>query len=83
VLIMPSRKFNQSTGEAKKAARKGPVFITERGSPAYVLLSIEEYRRITGKMPTIVDLLAMPGAGSIEFEPRPLSGELWQPADFS
>ena len=82
-MTMPSRKFNQSTGEAKKAARKGPVFITERGRPAYVLLSMEEYQRITGKTPNIVDLLAMPGAGNIEFEPQNLDEELWRPADFS
>jgi hypothetical protein len=33
-----------------------------------VLLSIEEYRRITGKRRSIVDALAMPGLAEIELE---------------
>jgi PHD/YefM family antitoxin component YafN of YafNO toxin-antitoxin module len=43
-----SRTFNQDVGRAKKAAKDGPVFITDRGRAAHVLLSIEEYQRITG-----------------------------------
>jgi len=42
---LTSREFNQDTSRAKKAARRGPVFITDRGRPAHLLLSIEEYRR--------------------------------------
>jgi PHD/YefM family antitoxin component YafN of YafNO toxin-antitoxin module len=44
------------------------VFITSRGRPVHVLLSIEEYRRITGKRRSIVDALAMPGIADIELE---------------
>ena len=43
-----SREFNQDTSRAKKAAKLGPVFITDRGQPAHVLLSIDEYRKLTG-----------------------------------
>ncbi len=71
---LSSREFNQDTGRAKKAAQKGPVFITDRGRPAHVLLSIEEYQRLAtegGK--SIVDLLAMPGAQNIDFEPARVS----------
>ncbi len=32
-----SREFNQDTSKAKKAAEKGPVYITDRGRPAHVL----------------------------------------------
>ncbi len=64
-----SREFNQNASKAKTLAKKGPVFITDRGRPAHVLLSIEEYRKITGKRESILDLLAMPEAGQIEFEP--------------
>jgi len=46
VTTFSSREFNQDTGRAKKAAANGPVFITDRGKPAHVLLSIKEYRRI-------------------------------------
>ncbi|WP_454850360.1 type II toxin-antitoxin system prevent-host-death family antitoxin [Rhizobium binxianense] len=47
--VMTSREFNQDTSGAKRAAAGGPVFITDRGKPSYVLLSIEEYQRLTGE----------------------------------
>ncbi|MGM3390162.1 type II toxin-antitoxin system Phd/YefM family antitoxin [Stutzerimonas stutzeri] len=64
-----SREFNQDTGGAKKAALSGPVFITDRGRPAHVLLSIEDYQRLAGGNASIIDLLAMPGAEDIAFDP--------------
>lgn len=79
---MSSREFNQDTGRAKKAARSGPVFITDRGKPAHVLLSIDEYRRLTASADDIVDLLAMPGADEVEFEPEPMRGPLHRLVDF-
>ena len=48
VTTLSSREFNQDTGRAKKAAKDGPVFITDRGVPAHVLLSIEEYQHLAG-----------------------------------
>ena len=83
ITTVSSRDFNQDVGRAKKAAKRGPVFITDRGQPAHVLLTIEEYRKITGKAKNIVDAMAMPGAGEIEFEPPRLGGSLHRPADFS
>lgn len=83
ITTFSSRVFNQDVSRAKKAALHGPVFITDRGRPAHVLLTITEYQRITGKQVSMVDLLAMPAAGEIEFEPPRLSGELYRPADFS
>ena len=71
-----SREFDQNTSRAKKAPREGPAFITDRGRPTYVLLSIREYPKITGKRVNILDMLAMPKAGGIEFEPPRLGGEL-------
>jgi len=65
---LTSRAFNQETGRAKKAAGQGPVFITDRGRPSYVLLSIAEYRRLTGTSRNIADLLALPGAEDIDLE---------------
>lgn len=44
--VMSSRAFNQDTGKAKKAARQGPVIITDRGEPAYVLMSIDAYSKL-------------------------------------
>lgn len=39
-----ARAFNHDVSAAKRAADAGPVLITDRGEPAYVLLSIAEYR---------------------------------------
>jgi prevent-host-death family protein len=61
ITTLSSREFNQDTSRAKKAAKNGPVFITDRGRPAHVLLSIEEYQRIAHGRQKIADLLAMPG----------------------
>ncbi len=60
-----SREFNQNTSAAKKAAKKGPVFITDRGQPAHVLLSIEEYQKIVHPKKSLADLLAMPEGADI------------------
>lgn len=69
ITTLSSRQFNQDASGAKRAAQNGPVFITDRGKPAHVLLTIEEYRQLTGKQDSIVDLIAMPDAADIDFEP--------------
>ncbi|MCB8875289.1 type II toxin-antitoxin system Phd/YefM family antitoxin [Acidisoma silvae] len=66
ITTLSSREFNQDTGRAKKAAAQGPVFITDRGRPAHVLLSIEEYRRLTTRRLSLIDALAMPGLADID-----------------
>lgn len=78
---LSSREFNQDASKAKKAARRGPVFITDRGRPAHVLLTIEEYRRITREEENILDLLAHDEAAAIDFTPPRLKGEFVRPAD--
>jgi prevent-host-death family protein len=82
ITTVSSREFNQDTSAAKRAAKHGPVFITDRGKPSYVLLSIEEYQRITATRQSITELLAMPGE-DLDFEPPRLDSELYRPADFS
>ena len=69
ITTVSSREFNQDASGAKKAASKGPVFITDRGRPAHVLLTIEAYRKITGGTASIIDMLAMPGVEDIAFKP--------------
>ena len=73
ITTFSSREFNQNVSRARKAAGKGPVVITDRGRPAHVLLSIEDYRRITGKQESIVDLLADPKTAAIDFDPPRLT----------
>jgi prevent-host-death family protein len=68
ITTVSSREFNQDASGAKKAAAKGPVFITDRGRPAHVLLTIREYERMKKKQPTLAELLAMPGGEDIDFE---------------
>ncbi len=78
-----SREFNQELSKAKREALLGPVFITDRGDPAYVLLSIQEYRNLTDRQQNMIDLLAMPGAEEVDFEAASLANKLHRPADFS
>jgi hypothetical protein len=83
ITTLSSREFNQDTSRAKQAASKGPVFITDRGRPAHVLLTIDEYQKLAGCHTSIIDQLAMPGVEDIEFDPPRLSGGSPQPADLS
>jgi prevent-host-death family protein len=80
ITTLSSRQFNQDASKAKKAAEGGPVIITDRGRPAHVLLTFDEYRRITGGRARIADLLAMPGGEDVEIE-IPRSRDLAVPAD--
>jgi prevent-host-death family protein len=82
ITTVSSREFNQDASPAKKASSKGPVFITDRGKPAHVLLSMEEYQRISGHCRNIVDTLSMPGLADIEFDLPKLQISM-RPADFS
>ena len=71
ITTLSSRQFNQDASKAKKAAKAGPVIITDRGKPAHVLLTFEEYKKITGGRTRIADLLAMPGIEDIELDIPP------------
>ncbi len=70
-----SRQFNQDTSGAKKDAAHGPVYITDRGRPAHVLLSCtmtthffgdtavllgRSLRHITRSLDTIITTAVMP-----------------------
>ncbi|MCC6163272.1 MAG: type II toxin-antitoxin system Phd/YefM family antitoxin [Acidobacteria bacterium] len=57
---LSSREFNQDTGRAKHAARRGPVVITDRGRPAHVLLTFEDYQKLASGEGSIVDRLGQP-----------------------
>lgn len=82
ITTLTSREFNQGASEAKRAANSGPVFITDRGRPAHVLMSFEDYQRLTKQRRNIADALAMPGVADMEFEPPRVTIDI-HPADFS
>lgn len=82
IKTLSSREFSRDTRGARKAAADGPVFIADRGRPAHVLLSIEQYWRLGGERRSIVESLSMVGLSEIELE-FPRAGELSGAADFS
>lgn len=83
VTTVSSRELNQDVGKAKRAAEHNPVVITDRGKPAFVLLSYAEYQRLTGSQKrNLVEALSMPGMSEIEFE-APKAALQLRPADFS
>ncbi len=82
IITLSSRDFNQHASEAKKAADNGPVFITDRGRPAHVLLSIEDYRKLVGGRVTLAEAVAQPGVADVDFDPPRVAG-LHRPPDLS
>lgn len=81
ITTLSSRQFNQDASKAKKAAAEGPVFITDRGQPAHVLMTYDQYKKLTRTRSRISELLAMPGVADIELE-LPERRELPRAADF-
>lgn len=78
-----SREFNQDVSKAKRAAEQGPVFITDRGTPAHVLLTIEAYQNLVDKTDSVADLLSMPKSAEIEFMPSRSRAVTLREVDFS
>lgn len=44
-----SHRFRGDVPAAMRAAERGPVVITDHGRPSHVLLTVEEFDRITGE----------------------------------
>ena len=83
ITTLSSREFNQDASRAKRAARKGPVFITDRGRASHVLLTVEDYRKLTGKGENLVDLLSSREVAKVEFDPPRLEGSFFHTSDLS
>lgn len=81
ITTLSSRQFNQDASKAKKAAAEGPVFITDRGHPAHVLMTYDQYKKLTRTRSRISELLAMPGIADIELE-LPVRRDMPRAADF-
>jgi PHD/YefM family antitoxin component YafN of YafNO toxin-antitoxin module len=72
-----SREFTRDVAAAKQASASGPVFITDRGTPAHVLLSIDDYRRLAGERPTLMEAmesLEASGGANLVVPERAFSG---------
>jgi len=83
ITTLTSREFNQDTGRAKKATKRGPVFITDRGKPAHVLVSFEEYLRLTNRRQSdLIDDLGLPEGVEDAVLEVPAMKDLARPADF-
>lgn len=68
---MSAREFNRDVSAAKRAASDGPVVITDRGEPSFVLLSIEEYRQLREDGADLVARLSMDEDIDVDFDPSP------------
>lgn len=82
VHTLPSRDFARDVSNAKRLAGDGPVFITDRGKPAFALLKIEDYYRLSKTKPrTLLEVMdAIPG-GDFEFDAPYMDGD-FKPATF-
>jgi len=79
---LTSREFNQDASGAKRAATRGPVYITDRGRPSHVLLTFADYQRLSGNQPGIIERLGEPtGVEDARLE-IPTSRDQAKPAGF-
>lgn len=73
-----SRDFARNVSAAKRATADGPVFITDRGRPAFALLKIDDYYRLAGRCErSLLETMdAIAGGDGIEFDPPRLNVSL-------
>ena len=81
ITTVSSRAFNQDIGQAKRAADSGPVIVTDRGEPAYVLMRHDAWRRLVGQRKNLLLTLDMPGTETIEFDPPRLPAAMFKAAE--
>ena len=62
-----SRELNQDVSRAKRFALVEPVFVTDRGRPTHVLISIDAWRQLSGERENMAELLAAaPGEAALD-----------------
>lgn len=65
--VVTAREFNQDISGAKRVALAEPVFVTDRGRPTHVLLSMAAFRQLSGEREGILDLIgAQPGSPPLD-----------------
>lgn len=55
---LPGKEFGPIFSQAAKAAKDGPLFVTEQGETAFVLLNFQDYRRLIREHRSMAELLA-------------------------
>lgn len=81
--IMTSREFNQRSSQAQKSALEEPVIITNRGTPAFVLMSYTEYEKVQQAKPfrSALEALLPIDNDDVELELQPRSRAQRRPVD--
>ncbi|MCV7194325.1 type II toxin-antitoxin system prevent-host-death family antitoxin [Mycolicibacterium brumae] len=67
-ITITSREFNRDVSAAKRAAEQGPVTITDHGRRSHVLLTAEEFDRLSRNRDLVGERLWARGAEDIEME---------------
>ena len=89
ITTVSARDFARDLARAKRAAESGPVIVTDRGQPAYALLKIDDYRRLSGAhQPSLLALMQamapdVEAGASFDFEPPRLDDNSLKPADWA
>lgn len=80
-----SREFLRHTAAVKRVALEGPVFITDRGEPRFVLQTITSYfAQQGGEEESFLALMdSIDGGGSFDIEPSKLNDANLHIPDFS
>lgn len=83
--IFTSREFLRHPAAVKRAALEGPVCITDRGKPCFVLQTVNSYyARQGGNEKSFLTLMdGIDGGGSFDFEPAKLDDANLNISDFS
>lgn len=73
MVTVSAREFNRDVSAAKRSAAHGPVFITDRGRLSHVLLTVAEYRNLSGEDVSLAEAFCLPDSQAEErdddFEP--------------
>lgn len=73
-------EVNQNFSRARNALAEGPVIITERGEPAFVLMTYDAFKERQGGRASLLQRIDLPGTEDIDFDP-PRLGPGFRPAD--
>jgi hypothetical protein len=78
--VMSNREFKQNADKAERLSKEGPVFINEEDRTVSVLLSFEEYLRLSNKGKSLAELLS--ADDDYDFDPPRMEDSVFRPAEF-